>query len=125
MASPDDAKAAPHGGKDLEKATAKGPVGDKGGVSSDGDTGIGETGSIQDGEDILALQHLDPALNLKMHLVNNVSSCRNPRSPRGSFGVGFVEWTELTVRCPSLGYRRDWMDELPLEAVLPQWIWVR
>lgn len=26
-----------------------------------------------DGEDILALQHLDPVLDMKMHLVNNVS----------------------------------------------------
>ena len=29
-------------------------------------------GSSLNGEDILALQDLDPALNLKMHLVNNV-----------------------------------------------------
>lgn len=34
--------------------------------------------SLREGEDILALQDVDPALNLKMHLVNNVSSepCR-------------------------------------------------
>lgn len=29
--------------------------------------------SLRKGEDVLALQDLDPALNLKMHLVNNVS----------------------------------------------------
>lgn len=29
--------------------------------------------SLRNGEDILALQDLDPALNMKMHLVNNVS----------------------------------------------------
>ena len=29
--------------------------------------------SLHAGEDILALQDLDPALNMKMHLVNNVS----------------------------------------------------
>lgn len=29
--------------------------------------------SLQGGEDVLALQDLDPALNMKMHLVNNVS----------------------------------------------------
>lgn len=28
--------------------------------------------SIRDGSDILALQDVDPALNAKMHLVNNV-----------------------------------------------------
>lgn len=28
---------------------------------------------LDGGEDILALQDLDPALNMKMHLVNNVS----------------------------------------------------
>lgn len=29
--------------------------------------------SLKGGEDILGLQDLDPALNMKMHLVNNVS----------------------------------------------------
>lgn len=29
--------------------------------------------SIQRGEDLLDLQDLDPAMNMKMHLVNNVS----------------------------------------------------
>lgn len=29
-------------------------------------------GSVHSGEDLLALQDLDPALNAKMHLVNNV-----------------------------------------------------
>ena len=28
--------------------------------------------SVREGEDILALQDIDPALNAKMHLVNNV-----------------------------------------------------
>lgn len=32
-----------------------------------------EASSLRKGEDILALQDLDPALNAKMHLVNNVS----------------------------------------------------
>lgn len=31
--------------------------------------------SIHSGEDVLALQDLDPAMNWKMHLVNNVSDC--------------------------------------------------
>lgn len=39
--------------------------------------------SIKGGEDVLALQDLDPALNMKMHLVNNVSDSgplrRRPR----------------------------------------------
>lgn len=34
-------------------------------------------GSFHNGEDLLALQDLDPALNAKMHLVNNV---RDPES---------------------------------------------
>lgn len=29
--------------------------------------------SLHSGEDILSMQDLDPALNMKMHLVNNVS----------------------------------------------------
>ncbi len=37
-----------------------------------------DLGSIHSGEDILGMQDMDPALNKKMHLVNNVSreSCR-------------------------------------------------
>lgn len=36
-----------------------------------------DAASLSRGEDILELQDLDPALNLKMHLVNDVSgSCR-------------------------------------------------
>lgn len=36
-------------------------------------------GSSMRGEDILSLQDLDPALNMKMHLVNNVSA--SPPAP--------------------------------------------
>lgn len=38
--------------------------------SRDGDAQV----ASGDGEDILALQDLDPVLNMKMHLVNNVSN---------------------------------------------------
>lgn len=38
------------------------------------DGGSLRTGLLE-GEDILARQDLDPALNLKMHLVNNVGTC--------------------------------------------------
>lgn len=31
--------------------------------------------SLTSGQDVLALEDLDPALNMKMHLVNNVSDC--------------------------------------------------
>jgi TATA-binding protein-associated factor Taf7 len=34
--------------------------------------GKGDQSSVGEGEDILAFQDLDPALNMKMHLVNNV-----------------------------------------------------
>lgn len=38
--------------------------------------------SIREGSDILALQEIDPALNAKMHIVNNVGSQkRHSRSP--------------------------------------------
>lgn len=33
----------------------------------------GEVVSLRSGEDVLALQDVDPVLNMKMHLVNNVS----------------------------------------------------
>lgn len=44
-------------------------------TTSDEDTHAVDGGSLRsgEGEDILARQALDPALNLKMHLVNNVS----------------------------------------------------
>lgn len=35
--------------------------------------------SIGEGQDVLALQDIDPALNAKMHLVNNVR--RTPKAP--------------------------------------------
>jgi hypothetical protein len=38
-----------------------------------GDLRNADGSSLRSGEDILALQDLDPALNMKMHLVNNVS----------------------------------------------------
>lgn len=37
----------------------------------------GDVASVRKGEDLLALQDLDPALNAKMHLVNNVSATPN------------------------------------------------
>lgn len=51
---------------------------DDGIISSD------DLGSVHSGEDILGLQDMDPALNMKMHLVNNVS---RPKSCR----IGVVE----------------------------------
>lgn len=38
-----------------------------------GDLRNADGSSLRSGEDILSLQDLDPALNMKMHLVNNVS----------------------------------------------------
>lgn len=45
-----------------------------GGILSDEETGViaDVHGVDDDGEDLLAQQALDPALNMKMHLVNNV-----------------------------------------------------
>lgn len=43
-----------------------------------GDSLRADDASIRTGEDVLGLQDTDPALNMKMHLVNNVSiSCRS------------------------------------------------
>lgn len=38
-----------------------------------GDEVRDDTASLQSGEDILGMQDMDPALTMKMHLVNNVS----------------------------------------------------
>jgi hypothetical protein len=44
-----------------------------GGVLEKGELHNADGSSITSGEDILAMQDVDPALNMKMHLVNNVS----------------------------------------------------
>lgn len=54
---------------------------------TDKELGLGAGPQVPDvargnGEDLLSLQDLDPALNQKMHLVNNVR--RNPRSTCGA-----------------------------------------
>lgn len=45
----------------------------KDGLLGPDDVRIADASSLHSGEDILALQDLDPVLNMKMHLVNNVS----------------------------------------------------
>lgn len=54
-----------------EKTTSKGQE-DPGSFERDVGMGDDAQSSLGEGEDILALQDLDPALNAKMHLVNNV-----------------------------------------------------
>lgn len=56
-------------------------------------TSDGEVSSLQKGEDILGLQDLDPALNAKMHLVNNVSGkfCLPVGCWTGASLVGFED----------------------------------
>lgn len=57
-------------------------------------------GSIDGGEDILALQDLDPALNAKMHLVNNV---RCPESGPWLWRRAFALLLMLN-RAPEIGH---------------------
>ncbi|KAI7776893.1 hypothetical protein LA080_004320 [Diaporthe eres] len=52
----------------LEAGDEKARIPDQGVLT---DIRAADGGSLRDGEDILALQDLDPALNMKMHLVNN------------------------------------------------------
>lgn len=49
------------------------------GVLESGDVRNADGSSMTSGSDVLALQDVDPVLNMKMHLVNNVS-----RDKRGS-----------------------------------------
>jgi hypothetical protein len=42
-----------------------------------------------DGEDLLSLQDVDPALNAKMHIVNNVSSSTTCTSQSGSSNTNY------------------------------------
>ena len=49
-----------------EKSKAKGELGGA-------ENALGDDISLSSGQDILDMQDLDPALNMKMHLVNNVS----------------------------------------------------
>lgn len=72
--SPDDSPSSPT--LDQEKPTTiPGKEKAHSQTLSDHDAHAADGGSIRmaEGEDILARQALDPALNLKMHLVNNVS----------------------------------------------------
>jgi hypothetical protein len=45
-----------------------------GGLLGPDDVRAADGSSLRSGEDILALQDVDPVLNMKMHLVNNVSA---------------------------------------------------
>lgn len=65
-----------------------GPAAEEEGEKMVTTTSDSEVSSVNKGEDILALQDLDPALNAKMHLVNNVSECGGPR-PRPRLGSAF------------------------------------
>lgn len=47
-----------------------------GGVLEANDLRAGDASSLKGGEDILGLQDLDPVMNMKMHLVNNVRPSR-------------------------------------------------
>lgn len=67
VASPDRS---PVGHDTLEKRA--GSDNDKGTVTPE-EARYTDGVSTHSGEDILALQDLDPAMNMKMHLVNNVS----------------------------------------------------
>ncbi|KFG84627.1 putative MFS transporter [Metarhizium anisopliae] len=69
-------------------------------------------------EDILALQDLDPGMDKKMHLVNNVSV-----PPNKSHSLKVV--TVCSRIRPQQDPRRDRMDKLPLETLLPQRLRVR
>lgn len=62
---------------DPEKIIAAVPAGEVKMVTTTSDS---EVSSVRKGEDILALQDLDPALNAKMHLVNNVSDSLSIRA---------------------------------------------
>jgi hypothetical protein len=44
-----------------------------GGVLGSGDVGNADHASTMSTSDVLGLQDMDPVLNMKMHLVNNVS----------------------------------------------------
>jgi hypothetical protein len=64
-------------------------------------------------QEILELQDLDPALNKKMHLVNNVSRTIKCFLMR-------IQFTDLCK-----GFGRDWLDTVSLEIIFSQWLWVR
>jgi hypothetical protein len=62
-----------------ENHVADSPNLEKGVVESDGPGELrnADGSSIKSGEDLLELQDLDPALNMKMHLVNNVGNTQS------------------------------------------------
>lgn len=62
--------------------------------------------AMSSGEDVLfsGMRLVDPALNAKMHIVNNVRR--------------FHLLNPVPVISAPLGYRRNWMDPIPLETLL-------
>lgn len=58
-------------------------------------------------EEVVGMQELDPALDRKMHLVNNVSRV----TPKDD---------EPSSRLTCIGIGSDWMDQLPPQTLLPQ-----
>ncbi len=58
------------------EATPPGALSDKEKTDGSVEAAAGDVGMVGDGGlDVLSMQDLDPALNMKMHLVNNVSHC--------------------------------------------------
>jgi hypothetical protein len=56
-------------------------------------------GSSVNGSDILSLQDIDPAMNMKMHLVNNVSVSNGSAAPEQS-----SPWVPSTNRLSTLSF---------------------
>lgn len=76
---------------------------------------------IAQGVDILASQGIDPALEAKMYIVNNVRIFNIPKeeSRRLTWLLQTNDIFDMT------GYRRDWIYTLSLETVCLEWIWVK
>lgn len=66
-----------------------------------------------EGIDILSLQDIDPALNAKMHIVNNV----------GSSQPNFFHQVSLLTTHWLAGNRRNWLDSISLETFRLERFW--
>lgn len=73
-------------------------------------TSLNDDDSTTEGQ-LFSMLEVDPALDAKMHIVNNV--CK----PRFPYIIARV-----TNNTPD--DRRDWLDKSPSQALLPYWFWI-
>jgi hypothetical protein len=88
-----------HSNSDIPPGLEEKKIGGDNGILESGDLRAADGSSLKGGEDVLGLQDLDPVLNMKMHLVNNVSATSLPRHTRSAttgYFLSLLVWIVVT-----------------------------